>query len=184
MIIRVGRAAAGAVSITAVITVSITGCTSSGPGTNQSSAGSGRASASTGAPTSGRGLRPADPVTTRAVGTAYARFFDSRTSPVDSQKFLQHGSAFGKVLEQQAQGGQAQHATAKVSSVLVTSADVVTVTFTISSGGKALLPDVSGFAVRENGTWLVAATTFCRLLKLQGQQVDACADPSITALPT
>ena len=48
---------------------------------------------------------------------------------------------------------------------------------------EPLLPDADGYAVRINGSWKVAATTFCSLLTLQGDSAPACKDPSVTALP-
>ena len=160
----------------------VTACSSSG-GTKGSSQ-SAKASTAAG-PTSASpiGALPSDPATTQAATTAFQQFFNSKTSPTNSQKFLQHGAEFAQSLEKQAQGSYSKDTTATVSSVQPLRTDVAAVTYSLVSKGTPLLPNVSGFAVRENGTWKVAAQTYCSLLKLQGDVAPACNDKTITALP-
>jgi hypothetical protein len=96
---------------------------------------------------------------------------------------LQHGSAFSPTLAGQAKAAAAQKLAATVSKVNLASPNVADVTFTLTSNGSPLLPNTHGKAVREGGTWKVAAETFCALLGLQGTPPAVCKDPKMTALP-
>src|SRR3954447_2994113 len=124
----------------------------------------------------------ADAATTQAVTAAFKKFFNSKTTPADSQVALQHGEAFKQTLEEQAKGSYSKDSGVNVASV-TGSGPVLNVTFTLTSGGAPLLSNVKGFAVQEDGHWKVAAATFCVLLKLEGSPPPACSDSSITALP-
>jgi hypothetical protein len=154
-----------------------------------SSSGGGKGSSTSGAPPAGQsesspiGALPSDPATTQSATTAFEMFFNSKTSPVNSQKFLQHGAEFAKSLEKQATASYSKDTVAKVSSVQPIRKGVAAVTYSLVSKGTPLLPNVGGFAVLENGTWKVSAQTYCNLLKLQGDVAPACSDKTITALP-
>src|SRR4051812_169759 len=124
----------------------------------------------------------ADAATTQAVTAAFKKFFNSKTTPADSQAALQHGEAFKQTLEEQAKGAYSKDSGVNVASV-TGSGPVLNVTFTLTSGGAPLLSNIKGFAVKEDGQWKVAAATFCVLLKLEGSPPPACSDSSITALP-
>ena len=63
------------------------------------------------------------------------------------------------------------------------SADVADVTFGIKHNGKVLLGGIAGKAVRENGTWKVADTTFCTLLKLEGTAPACATTPASSRCP-
>jgi hypothetical protein len=56
--------------------------------------------------------------------------------------------------------------------------------YDILSDGQALLQNVHGHAVRQGNRWVVAAETFCGLLRLEGDPPRACSDPAVTALPS
>lgn len=153
-------------------------CSSSGSGAASGSAGtSGPAAVSSGAGT------PADGATLSAISHAYATFFSSASTTPQSQAVLQHGEQFTRTLEEQAKSTYADTSSATVDSARLISPDVAAVTFTVTSGGSALLPKAPGFAVRTDSTWQVAAQTFCGLLKLEQAAPDACDDPAVTALP-
>jgi hypothetical protein len=184
MIVRARWAAAG---LTVAVVLAAAGCSSSkkAPGSS-TSAGTKHTAATTaaGAGTpSGTGA-PADAATKALVATAYATFFDPKASPTTTAAALQHGPAFAATLDEAAKSSQAQGIAASVSAVNLVRPDVAYVTFTLSQKGSALLTDSPGYAVRENGTWKVAAQTFCNLLQLQSLAPAACKDPSITALPS
>jgi hypothetical protein len=126
---------------------------------------------------------PGDSATRSAISHAYATFFASTSTTAQSQGALQHGDQFTKTLEEQAKSAYADTSSAKVDSVRLIRPDVAAVTFTITSGGSALLSKVPGYAVRTGTTWQVAAQTFCALLALQQDAPAACDDPGVTALP-
>jgi polyisoprenoid-binding protein YceI len=64
-----------------------------------------------------------------------------------------------------ARGGQVQ---AKVTKVEFTSATEADVTYTLTLKGATALPDASGSAVEQDGTWKVSAKTLCALVQLSG----------------
>jgi hypothetical protein len=97
---------------------------------------------------------------------------------------LQHGTKFRKTLIAESHSPNAQNVSAKVSASSAQSANVAKVTFTLLSGGSPLLPNASGFAVREDGKWKVAAQTFCGLLTAEGSAPPLCQNAAITALPS
>jgi hypothetical protein len=192
MIVRVRRAPAARGF---VLVAAATGCSGSGqagagstaPQPGGSSGGSstpaGTIAASGAATPSGTGT-PADNATKALVAKAYTTFFDPKAPAAKSQAALQHGASFAATLEAAANSTAVQGIAATVSAVNSISPNVAYVTFTLTSGGSPLLTDTPGYAVRENGTWKVAAQTFCNLLQLQNAAPAACKDPAITALPS
>lgn len=188
MIVRARWAAAGLI---VAVVLGATGCSSSKKGSGSSTSpgpssatkpAAGSTPAGGGTP-SGTGT-PADAATKSLVAAAYTTFFDPKAPPAKTEAALQHGSAFAATLEQAANSSQAQGIAATVSAVNLVRPDVAYVTFTLSQKGSVLLPDSPGYAVRENGTWKVAAQTFCNLLQLQNLAPATCKDASITALPS
>jgi hypothetical protein len=181
MIVRARWAVAG---LTVAVVLAAAGCSSSkkaaGSSTTKHTAAT--TAAGTGTP-SGTGT-PADAATKALVATAYTTFFDPKASATTTEAALQHGPAFAATLDEAAKSSQAQGIGATVSAVNLVRADVAYVTFTLTNGGSALLTDSPGYAVRENGTWKVAAQTFCNLLQLQNLAPATCKDASITALPS
>ena len=182
-------------AVTGLIVAAACACLSacsSGGGTASSSAARNSSTAATesGSPssaaatvaTTGAGT-PADAMAKAAITKAYQDFFDYQSTAAQSEDALQDGTRFATVLAQQGQQSYAQKSAATVSAASLLSPDTARVTFTVTVGGQPLLPDATGYAVRIGGDWKVAATTFCGLLKLQGDKVDACNDPAVTALP-
>ena len=176
------RAVGGAALVAALL---LAGCSSSGGGAHKSASSSLPSSSTSpvmSSPAPSASGTPADPATRKAVADAYAAFFGYKSTLAQSQAALQHGATFHQTLVEQGKSSLADKSTATVDSVRV-AGDVAYVTFTISENGQPLLSNTPGYAVRENGTWKVAAKTFCSLLTLQGSAPAACGDPSITALP-
>jgi hypothetical protein len=124
----------------------------------------------------------ADAATTQTISRVFKVFFDTTTSLAKSVTVLQHGPAFRTTLTKESNSPSAVNITAKVSAVKLVDKNLAKVTFTIYSGKSTLLPDTSGYAVREGGNWKVAAQTFCALLNLEGTAPPACKDKSFTSL--
>ena len=70
-------------------------------------------------------------------------------------------------------GGQVE---AQVTEVEFTSPTKATVTYTLLVNGATALPDTSGTAVEDDGTWKVSVSTLCALVQLSG-------NASASALP-
>ena len=125
----------------------------------------------------------ADRATTTAIAAAYSTFFSSSSSVDQAQAVLQHGTSFRAALIKEGQGSDADRSGATVTAARLVGPDVADVTFDVTSNGKTQLSGFPGKAVRENGTWKVAAATFCALTGLQGSAPGNCKNASLTALP-
>ncbi|CAM5511041.1 hypothetical protein SVIOM74S_04884 [Streptomyces violarus] len=98
----------------------------------------------------------------------WQKFFDPKTSTQDKQAVLENGDRMGPVLEAfsgDERGGQVQ---AKVTRIEFTSATEADVTYTLTLKGATALPDASGTAVEQDGTWKVSAKALCALVQLSG----------------
>jgi hypothetical protein len=126
---------------------------------------------------------PADAATTKAVAKAYVIFFDANSGVAVSERSLQHGDQLKSALAAQAKTAKQQQLSARVTKVVLLSPNSAAVTFDLLSAGKTLLTDTPGNAAREDGTWKVAARTFCQLVQLTGHPPKACSDPSVLSLP-
>ncbi|WP_280385513.1 hypothetical protein [Nocardia wallacei] len=122
----------------------------------------------------GTAAAQADPATTKAVTEVYTAFFNGATPPQQKAAVVQNGEVFRPILEAQAANPQAQGTSVTVAAVEPTDPDHADVTYTLSVGGTPMLPDQTGQAVRENGQWKVATSTFCALLAIQGGTSPAC----------
>jgi hypothetical protein len=166
----------------------IAACSGSSGGAPAATSGSSTASASSPAASSkaasGAPGAAASAAVTQAIRAAYQTFFSSKSTVTQSQASLQNGARFHAALVQQGKSQYASTSAARVLSVRLLSPDVAAVTYDILSNGQPLLQNAQGHAVRQHGRWVVAAETFCGLMKLQGSAPHACSDPSVTALPS
>jgi hypothetical protein len=139
---------------------------------------SGDANATT-APTTGTtgttgGSSASDSDDPHAIAAAYSQFFAGSTPADRKVELVQDGSAFASVIQAQAGGAMSQGTTVKVGSVTVTSPTRATVQYTILLGGSPALKNQTGEAVKQHGTWVVGAPTFCRLLTLEQSAPALC----------
>lgn len=102
-------------------------------------------------------------------------FFNGQTSAAKKISLLQNGEKFATIIKAQAGSGLASSAGAKVTAVVVNSATSATVSYDITLSGATALPNQTGTAVYENGTWKVGDVSFCQLLKLE----NAGSNPSV-----
>lgn len=126
-----------------------------------SSAGSASASASGGAePTAGAGA-------ISAIKANWAIFFDASTPLARRVALLQNGQVLSQAIQAQAGNPLAAAASAKVTSVTLTSSSQADVVYDIVISGTPMLTGQKGVAVYEGGVWKVGDASFCGLLKLQ-----------------
>ncbi|MDP9092517.1 MAG: hypothetical protein M3N95_06120 [Actinomycetota bacterium] len=118
-----------------------------------------------------------------AIKSAYIAFFDPKTDLQKSLSLLQDGADFKTAVVSQGNSSYAQQASVSVSKVVVTSADKATVTFSVLLNKSPVLPNQTGYSVRQGGVWKVAGATFCGLLAAQGTPPPACSKPAATSLP-
>lgn len=98
----------------------------------------------------------------------WQRFFDPATSTEEKQAVLENGDRMGPVLQAfsgDERGGQVE---AKVSKVEFTSPTGANVTYDLTLKGATALPNASGTAVEQDGTWKVSVKTLCALVQLSG----------------
>lgn len=162
------RRAVTCCGLMAIAVATVTGCSSDD---KSSGAGSSSAAPSSSAAAS---AAQADPAATKAITDAYVLFFDGKASPDQKAAVVEKGSVFAPVLQAQAANPQAQSTSVTVASVKLIDADHADVGYTLLMGGNPVLPDQTGQAIKENGKWEVAASTFCALMMLQGGTSPAC----------
>jgi hypothetical protein len=125
--------------------------------------GSSSPSKSAGSHTSGP---PSTASSIAAITTNWQKFFDAKTPTATRQSLLENGSQFPPSTL--AASGIAAEASAKVLSVSNVSPGVnATVTYNVLLGTTVALPNQTGQAVYQNGTWKVGTASFCGLLKLE-----------------
>lgn len=177
MIVRAilrGLAAAG-------VTVVLAACGSSGDAGGDATT----ASPAQTTPSSASTPSTADEVTVAAVTKAYQTFFASDSTAEQVEAAIQNGTRFHDTIAAEGSSKYSGTSGVKVTAVTLQSPDVAHVTFSVTSNGAVVLPGASGYAVRSgDGTWQVAAATFCQLLTLEGTAPAACKQAAATALPS
>jgi hypothetical protein len=108
---------------------------------------------------------PSTAASITAITANWEKFFSAKTPVATRQSLLENGSQFP--ASTLAPTGLAAEASAKVLSVsAVTPADA-TVKYNILLGTSVALPNQTGQAVYQGGTWKVGTASFCSLLKLE-----------------
>lgn len=121
------------------------------------------------------GSAPSTAQSIAAITTNWEKFFNAKTPVPTRQSLLQNGSQFPSATL--APTGLAAEASAKVLSVSnVTPADA-TVKYNVLLGTSVALPNQTGQAVYQNGTWKVGTASFCSLLKLEAGNKTAGLPP-------
>jgi hypothetical protein len=119
---------------------------------------------------------PADPSAARTeIARNWERFFDPASTPKEKQAVLEDGDTMGPVLRSfggDARGGQVR---AEVTDVRFTGAERATVSYALLLKGATALPDATGTAVEQDGTWKMTVATLCALVELSG---DASRSPA------
>ncbi|MEU1853979.1 hypothetical protein ABZ499_33150 [Streptomyces sp. NPDC019990] len=119
--------------------------------------------------TSAQASAPADRAAAETeIKQNWEKFFDPQTSTEDKQAVLENGDRMGPVLQAfsgDARGGQVE---AQVTRVEFTSATEANVMYTLTLKGATALPDASGTAVEQDGTWKVSVKTLCSLVRMSG----------------
>lgn len=156
----------------AALGVALAACGSSGGGSSAASTPPASAPASSSAPpASAPASSSSAPASSSAAASAIAAnwtaFFDAKTPVAKRISLLEDGQDFATIIKSQAGGGLAAAASAKVTKVTVTSPSQATVGYNILVAGQSALPNQSGTAVLQGGTWKVGLSSFCSLLKLE-----------------
>lgn len=160
-----GRGTAIAAALVLALAPALAACSDDSGGGSESTPPTPTAERTTSAPATA----PADRAAAEAeIRQNWQKFFDPKTSTEEKQAVLENGDRMGPVLQAfsgDERGGQVQ---AKVTKIEFTSATGADVTYTLTLKGATALPDASGSAVEQDGTWKVSAKTLCALVQLSG----------------
>lgn len=128
----------------------------------------------------------ADASIVAAVTKAYETFFAPDSTDQQIADSVQNGETLVVPAQAQDQSKYQGKSGVTLSSVTMQSPIVAKVIFTVTIDGSPMLPNASGYAVRDAGSWKMAATTFCDLVMLEDMKTapKACSDPAQTAFPT
>lgn len=122
-------------------------------------------SGSTHSPASTSTSAPSTAGSVSAIKANWEKFFSAKTPVSTRQSLLENGSQFPSAAL--APTGLAAEASAKVLSVTNVTAATATVKYNILLGTTVALPNQTGQAVYQNGTWKVGTASFCGLLTLE-----------------
>jgi hypothetical protein len=148
-----------------------TACSSSGTPANSGSTTPPPAAttpAATTPPASPSSSSPSASAASPTIAANWVAFFANSTPVAKRVSLLEDGSQFASIIKAQAGSGLAATASAKVLSVTQTSSSQATVKYDILAAGTVALPNQTGTAVLQNGTWKVGVASFCGLLGLEG----------------
>ncbi|MFH8612431.1 hypothetical protein ACH4D5_33595 [Streptomyces sp. NPDC018029] len=104
----------------------------------------------------------------KEVRENWEKFFDPKTSLKEKETVLENGAEMRAVLRSFSGDERGEQVAAEVGEVEFDSATEAEVTYALTLKGATALPDASGTAVDEDGTWKVSVKTLCALVKLSG----------------
>jgi hypothetical protein len=159
--------AAAACSSSSSSTAAAPSASSSAPAPSSSAASPSAPASSPAAPSSSAPAAAGGGNAKAQITTNWEAFFNGQTGAAKKISLLQNGDKFSAIIKAQAGSGLASSAGAKVTAVVVNSATSATVSYDITLSGATALPNQTGTAVYENGTWKVGDVSFCQLLKLE-----------------
>ena len=107
------------------------------------------------------------------IKSAYEKFFSGKTSVTDRVALLQNGSRFKGLVTSFAGNPLAKNVSATVSSVTLQGSNKAKVVYVVKFAGSSL-PQQTGSAIRQSGTWKVADASLCKLVALQGSTPAIC----------
>lgn len=164
-----GNGSRGLVAAVFVLAASLTACSDDSGGGGDSPPPSPVPETTTSAPASPSASGPADEAAAeKEVKENWQKFFDPKTSTKEKQAVLENGDNMGPVLAAFSGDDRGGQVKAEVTKVEFTAPTDATVTYTLLLNGATALPDASGTAVEQDGTWKVSVTTLCALVQLSG----------------
>ena len=149
-------------ALCAALCLAVAACSGGRSATRPSARPSHSRAASSAQPASG-------PAAVSAVTATWETFFNGAVPIPRRLTLLQNGQQFASFVRSQAKtsvGSLVLAASAKVSSVKLHPPGQARVTFTILLSGKPLEKNLQGTAVYTGGSWKIAESTFCDLLRL------------------
>lgn len=153
-------------ALAATVAACSSSSSSSSTTTPSSSSSSASAPASSSTPTtSASATGSGNSAAASQIKANWEAFFSGSTPVSKKITLLQNGQKYASTI--QAMSSLGSSAGAKVKAVVVNSATSATVSYDILLAGATALPNQTGTAVYEGGTWKVGDVSFCQLLKLE-----------------
>ncbi|MER5902417.1 hypothetical protein ABT150_20345 [Streptomyces mirabilis] len=119
---------------------------------------------------------PDDPAAAEnQVRRNWEKFFSPSVPVKDKLNYLENGDRMTAVVQGFSGDKRGQQVAAQVQKVVFTAPAAAEVTYALTLKGATALPNASGTAVYENGTWKVSDNTLCALVALSG---DGSATPA------
>lgn len=175
--LRRGNGSRGLVAMVFVIAASLTACSDDSGGTETPSMTPTPETTTSAPRTSAPASAPADRAAAeKEVKENWEKFFDPKTSTKEKQAVLENGEEMGPVMAAFSGDERGGQVAAQVTKVQFTSATGASVTYALLMNGATALPNASGTAVEQDGTWKVSVSTLCALVALSG-------NASASALP-
>jgi hypothetical protein len=127
---------------------------------------------------------PAPADVAAAVTRVYTQFVEPGV-PIDQKvAMVQDGAAFEPSMQALSTSDFAKEVTVTVSAVRLVNPNLASVTYSILIQNSPVLPNASGYAINDGGTWKVAGETLCQLLQANDPTLPApCSQAVATALP-
>jgi hypothetical protein len=166
-----GNGSRGLVALVFVLVTTLAACTDDSGGGGDSPPPTPSVEQTTSAPATGAPTAdgPADRAAAeREIKQNWQKFFDPGTPTEDKQAVLENGDRMGPVLQAFSGDERGGQVGAEVTKVVFTSPTAADVTYTLTLRGATALPDASGTAVEQDGTWKVSVSTLCALVQLSG----------------
>lgn len=123
----------------------------------------------------GTSAAPSAPSAEAQIRRNWVAFFDGSTPVARRIALLEYRQRFAAVIRVQSKTPIVNRTSAGVGTVSLTSPSRATVVYSVDVGGQPVLKHRHGTAVRVNGTWKVADSSFCALLDVQGTTPLVCS---------
>ncbi|MCX4991950.1 MULTISPECIES: hypothetical protein [unclassified Streptomyces] len=171
--LRRGNARAVAATAVLVLAAALTACSDDSGGTSTAPPTPSVDQSTSAQPSA---TAPSDPAAAeKEIKQNWEKFFDPAVSTKDKQAVLENGDQMAQVLQGFSGDQRGQQVKAKVGKVEFTSPTDANVTYTLTLNGATALPNASGTAVEQDGTWKVSVKTLCALVQLSGDASSSAA---------
>ena len=158
------RRALAACGFAAIVAATVTGCSDDEGSSDATTTTAASASEETTAAQAAAG----DEATNKEISDAFVNFFNGQNPPQQRAALVENGATFAPMLEGMKANPRASGTSATVTGVKTVDANNADVTWTLNLNGAPVMPDQTGQAINDGGTWKVSAATFCALLAIQG----------------
>ncbi|MFC4505392.1 MULTISPECIES: hypothetical protein [Streptomyces] len=165
-VLRRGRGTALAAALVLALAPALVACSDDD---GDGGGGSATPTVTTASTASSASTAPADPAAAeRQIRQNWETFFDPAASTEDKLAVLENGDRMAPVLKAFGGDQRGGKVAAQVEKVEFTKPAEATVTYSLTLDGATALPNASGTAVEQDGTWKVSVNTLCALVRLSG----------------